>query len=144
MKVLYAASFGGHWVQLNRIAKGLSFSDEVFISTKSVKSEDKVYIIKDFNVSNFYIGFSEFLKVYRIIKEEDPAWVLSTGAAPGLLVIFLASIVGKKTMWVDSIANSKKLSLSGKLAMYFADITLSQWEDVAAKNKKVEYIGSLL
>jgi len=47
-------------------------------------------------------------------------------------------------IWVDSIANAEKLSMSGRMIRPFADVILSQWPDVAAKYPKVEYAGELI
>jgi UDP-N-acetylglucosamine:LPS N-acetylglucosamine transferase len=69
--------------------------------------------------------------------------VVSTGALPGVVCILAARLLGKKTLWIDSIANSKKLSLSGKIAKKIAHKTLSQWPEVAAQ-EGVAYQGRVL
>jgi hypothetical protein len=46
-------------------------------------------------------------------------------------------------MWIDSIANVKQLSSSGKLAGKFADVWLTQWPDLA-KESGPRYWGAVL
>ena len=58
--------------------------------------------------------------------------MVSTGAAPGLMALAVAKLVaGSRTVWIDSIANSERLSLSGRLARPVADAWLVQWPHLA-------------
>ena len=52
-------------------------------------------------------------------------------------------LLGAKTIWVDSIANAQELSLSGKRAGKFADLWLTQWQELSNKNGP-QYGGSVL
>ncbi|MCI5150914.1 MAG: UDP-N-acetylglucosamine--LPS N-acetylglucosamine transferase, partial [Candidatus Electrothrix sp. MAN1_4] len=38
---------------------------------------------------------------------------------------------GARTIWIDSIANSDKLSMSGQKVGKYADLWLTQWEHLA-------------
>ena len=58
--------------------------------------------------------------------------VVTTGAAPGLVALALAKLfAGSRTVWIDSIANTERLSLSGRLARPVADAWLTQWPHLA-------------
>ena len=46
--------------------------------------------------------------------------------------------------WIDSIADTVKLSLSGRIIRRFASLVLTQWPEVAEKFESVEYAGRLL
>lgn len=72
-----------------------------------------------------------------------PHVVVSTGAAPGFFAVAAGKLVGAKTIWIDSMANSSSLSVSGHHAKKFCDLCLTQWPDLADKSK-VRYLGSLL
>jgi len=80
----------------------------------------------------------------KVIFREKPNVIISTGAAPGFICCFLAKLVGAKVMWLDSIANTEKLSMSGRMIRPFADLILSQWPEVARKYKNVSYAGSVI
>lgn len=144
MKVLYAASFGGHWVQLKRISALIANGESVFVTTRSVSLSESCLVVRDFSLKSFYIGFLEFSKIFGYIRRENPDVLLSTGAAPGLLVLFCGCLLGKRTIWIDSIANSKRLSLSGRVAKSFCSLTLTQWPDLASRHNGVCYFGRLL
>ena len=58
--------------------------------------------------------------------------VVTTGAAPGLMALVMGKLLaGSRTVWIDSIANTRRLSLSGRLAWPVADAWLTQWEHLA-------------
>jgi len=142
MNIIFVSSFGGHWVQLTRVAKLITYSRCTFVTTKCLKETEGSPTLTDFNFKNSYKSLNDLKKIYSTIKKINPDVVLSTGAAPGLLFLFIASLMGKKTIWVDSIANCKKISLSGKLAKLFCTKTLTQWPDL--ETPEIRCIGRLL
>ncbi|MNR22306.1 Oligosaccharide biosynthesis protein Alg14 like protein [compost metagenome] len=142
MNIIFVSSFGGHWVQLTRVAKLVTYSRGTFITTKKLKETEGSPILTDFNLKDSYKSLKDLKKIYSTIKRINPDVVLSTGAAPGLLFLFIASLMGKKTIWVDSIANCKKISLSGKLAKLFCTKTLTQWPNL--ETSEIKCIGRLL
>jgi hypothetical protein len=66
-------------------------------------------------------------RVLILIIKLRPSVVLSTGAAPGFFAIMFGKLLGARTIWVDSIANADKLSVSGEKVKPFADLWLTQW-----------------
>ena len=53
------------------------------------------------------------------------------GAAGGYLAIRIARLFGARTMFIDSIANARELSMSARLSLKVADRVLCQWPRVA-------------
>jgi UDP-N-acetylglucosamine:LPS N-acetylglucosamine transferase len=83
-------------------------------------------------------------ELVRVIRLERPDIVVTTGAAPGLLAITTAKLLRQgRTMWIDSVANTEKLSLSGRLARPVADAWLVQWEHLSRPNGPA-YWGAVL
>ena len=83
------------------------------------------------------------LKLAVIVLRVRPHVVVSTGAAGGYLAIRIARLLGARTMFLDSIANTRQLSVSARLAQRAADLVLSQWPAVAKANG-AEYRGAVL
>ena len=135
-KILAVASIGGHWIQLLRIAKGLEEEYDVsYMSTHEkcglmVKGHD-FHRLPDFNRWNAWRLFPAFFFALNTLGRERPNVVISTGAAPGLIVVFAAFCLGKKTIWVDSIANVAHLSFCGKIAKRFVSRFYTQWEELS-------------
>ena len=79
----------------------------------------------------------------RIVLKERPNIVISTGAAPRYFALRLGKIFKAKTIWIDSIANVEKLSLSGLKVGPYADLWLTQWPHLARENGPF-YRGAVL
>lgn len=146
-KILLVASPGGHFVQLSLIAEKMAGNQRVVVGTydkaPSFMHCEKYYKIADFSRTDAYKASFVSLSAIKILLSEKPDLVVTTGAAPGLIFAFLAKLLGKKAVWIDSIANSKQLSLSGKLARKFGIKVLSQWKPVAEQNG-LEYQGRVI
>lgn len=138
-RIIAAASIGGHWIQLLRIAKPLENEfDVVYMSThekcaKMVEGRD-FYKMQDFSRWDAWKLIPAFFHCIGIVRKVKPTAVITTGAAPGLVVLLVAKCLGKKTVWVDSIANVRHLSLCGRIASHLATRTYTQWPDLANDN----------
>ncbi len=73
-----------------------------------------------------------------------PEAVITTGAAPGYVALRLAKLGGCRTVWLDSIANAEEISMSARLARPYADLWLTQWEELSRKTPGLEYWGQIL
>lgn len=144
MRVLLVASFGGHLVQLERIAEHLSLGSTVWVTTRSAALERPHHVITDFNKTKVWRALRCVVDIQRVLRHERCDAAISTGAAPGLLCLALARLGGSYTIWIDSVANVRRLSLSGRLASWLCHETLTQWPEVAASHRRVSYLGSVL
>ena len=92
------------------------------------------------------------LRVLWLVIRLRPDAIVSTGAAPGYFALRFGKIVGARTLWLDSLANAGELSLSGKKASKFADLTLTQWahlgkpveRELALRRGTIFFSGSVL
>ncbi len=145
-KVLALSSPGGHWVQLCRIIPAFKASEVVYACTYTKATElsedDNYYVIGDISRDSIQRIFSVILGIVKILKKEKPTVIITTGALPGLITILLGRLFGIKTIWLDSIANSEKLSMSGTIASYLAHNCFTQWENLT--NKRIKYIGRVI
>ena len=144
-KVLAIASVGGHWIQLLRFKPLFDQHQTIFISTRpdfKDMVEGKFHSISDFNRNNMKGLFLAFSKLIKIMRSEKPDVVITTGAAPGLLGLIVAKLLGVKTIWIDSVANVEELSLSGRIASKFCSRVYTQWPDLA--KGKIVYAGNVL
>jgi len=83
------------------------------------------------------------LQVFWIVLKVRPDVVFSTGAAPGFFALMFGKLFGARTIWLDSIANAQKLSVSGQKVRPFADLWLTQWEELSS-NKGPDYRGAVV
>ena len=146
MKILAVSSIGGHWIQLLRLVPAFEGSEVEFMTTKenfsTMVEGNKFYSIPDGNRWNKYGLVKCFFSITSIVKKSKPDVIITTGAAPGLIALFVGKLFGIKTIWVDSIANCEQISMSGNIASKFADIVYTQWEHLA--DKKIKFCGNVL
>jgi exopolysaccharide biosynthesis glucuronosyltransferase PssD len=148
-KICMIASAGGHLTQLLKIKSLLKGRNNFFISSMDVvkttlEMEGKTYILGECNREHPVDVLKVLVKCINVYFIEKPDIVISTGAAPGLLFCYIARIFGAKIIWLDSIANVQRLSLSGQMIRPFASLVLTQWPDLAEKYKDVEYAGHVI
>lgn len=147
-KIVAVASSGGHFVQL-RIILGLleknGVKNIVTVATfinKCGAVYNSDYCVADVSRSSVSSVFKTAFQSFKIIYKERPSLIISTGALPGLIFLIIGRCFGVKTIWVDSVANPEKISLSGKVASYISNITLTQWKHLATK--RIMYKGGVI
>jgi UDP-N-acetylglucosamine:LPS N-acetylglucosamine transferase len=135
-KILAISSPGGHWIQLNKICDGLQQhqTHNIIYAVPAVrfksKTDKKHYNIMDVSADNKWKLLPCALQIFYILLKERPDTIISTGAAPGVLAMFLAKLLRINTIWVDSIANVKQISRSGHMIKKHVNVFLTQWQDL--------------
>lgn len=136
-RLLAIASGGGHWVQLMRLRPAFDAFETSYVSMfdgyADMVDGARFHTVPDasrFDVKSFAPVFA---RAVRIMARERPAAIVTTGSAPMLAFILLGRMTGRRTLWIDSIANSERMSSSGRLAKRIAHKVVSQWPEVAAR-----------
>ena len=147
-RVLAISSGGGHWAEMRRIMPAFQGMDVSFASTRPEYASDALghpyYHFSDFSRFNKRNALRAAVEILRIVMIVRPRVVISTGSAPTLLAMGFGRVLfGATTIWIDSIANVERLSSSGMLAQFAADIWLTQWEHLATA-KGPYYWGAVL
>lgn len=145
-KILAVASGGGHWVQLLRLRPAFEGTAVEFISTNSAYAMDvgtPLYVVTDANMWNKLALLKMFAEVAWVLLRVRPDIVVTTGAAPGFAAVFFGRLLGAKTVWIDSIANSEELSNSGKKVRRWASAWVTQWQHLS-DSEGPAYWGAVL
>lgn len=152
-KVIFTSSAGGHFAELMCLEK--LFKDyEYLIVTERTSSVEK---LKDkYNIeflkygSRFYIFKYIFVLIYNIFKcikivlKFRPDTVVSTGAHTGGIMCYIAKLFGSKIIYIETLAKTKNLSITGKNMYKIADKFYVQWKELEEKYDKAIYIGRLM
>ena len=149
LTIALVASSGGHLSQLLKLRDAWQGHDAFYIVTTDVVKEKlgadkRVYVSGECNRQNIFRVVKVFLRSARAIRRERPDVVLSTGAAVGCISCFVGKWFGARIIWVDSITNVNRMSLSGRMVRCIADLCLVQWPSLAQKYKRAEYIGNII
>jgi UDP-N-acetylglucosamine:LPS N-acetylglucosamine transferase len=145
-RVLAVASSGGHWVQLLRITPAFQGCEVVYANTRAENREQvgtaRFHLVRDATRWDRLGCLVLAWQMLRVVLRERPDVVISTGAAPGCIALVLGRLCGARTVWLDSVANLTRMSLSGRLVRPFAGLWLTQWPDLARAGGP-EYAGTV-
>jgi UDP-N-acetylglucosamine:LPS N-acetylglucosamine transferase len=149
LRICLAASAGGHISQLLKLAESWNGFETFCVTTTEVVRNDlgklgEVYVVGECNRQHPIRVVAVFIRCVRIIYKERPDVIISTGAAAGCILCFLGKLLGAKVIWIDSITNVERISLSGRMVRYIADLFLVQWPELAGRYEKVEFVGTVV
>ncbi|MFN3685265.1 glucuronosyltransferase [Salinarimonas sp.] len=144
-RVVAVASKGGHWEQMLALREVFDGVEAIYVTTdESARAgvNGVVEIVGDCSRSDVLSVLRCAWQSLELFLRYRPRTVVSTGAAPGLIMLFWARLFGARTIWIDSVANVEKLSMSGRIASYFVHHCFTQWPHVATS--RVRFVGSVL
>jgi UDP-N-acetylglucosamine:LPS N-acetylglucosamine transferase len=149
LRICIAASAGGHISQILKLAESWKGHEVFYITTSDVvrgklQEDGRIYVVGECNRQHPLRMVLVLMRCAKAILREKPDVVISAGAAAGCIACFLGKLSGAKVIWLDSITNVEKISLSGKLVRYIADIFLVQWPELPRRYKNVEYLGAVI
>ncbi len=149
MQILLVCSSGGHlhellslreyWTQYDR--SWVTFDREVVKSLLADEHVITAYYPTTRNIKNL---IRNFWLALRIIRELKPKMIISTGSGLAIPFFYAAKLYGIRTVYIESIARTSELSLSGRLIYPVADKFLVQWPELTKALSKAEYKGRVL
>jgi UDP-N-acetylglucosamine:LPS N-acetylglucosamine transferase len=125
-KVLIVASPGGHLLQMLALEPAWADADRTWVT---LRSTDVEYLLRDERViyghgptprdiGNF---FRNLRLARRVMREQNPDVVISTGAGLALPFFLLGRLQRRRLVYVESITRVEKLALTGRLVYPLAD-----------------------
>ena len=137
MKVLFAASSGGHFEQLMMLKPLMEKYDSMILTEKTQyeigKSGINTRYVSQINrkeplfVFKFIGNFIKSLKIYR---KEKPDVMITTGVLAIIPMALIMKMHKKKLVYIESFAKVTSQTLSGKLLYKYADQFYVQWEQM--------------
>ena len=137
MKIVFAASSGGHFEQLMMLKPLMEKYDSILVTEKTDysmgKTDVKTYYLKQINRKELlflpkFIGNT--FRSLRIIIKERPKVMITTGVLAIIPMALLIKLFGGKLIYIESFAKVTSKTLSGKLLYKFADQFYVQWEEM--------------
>ena len=146
-KILAISSGGGHWIQMLRLRPAFLGADVTYASVNSSLAKDvkghRFFRFTDANRDQKRALLLQILQISWMLLRVRPDVIVSTGASCGYVAIRIGRLLGARTLFIDSIANAERLSLSGHMACRHANLMLTQWPHLAS-SEGPEYEGSVL
>jgi len=149
VKIVLVCSSGGHLFQLFRLQDCFKDHPRFWVTfptddAKMILKSEKIYWAfypTNRNLKNF---IKNLFLAAKIIVREKPTYLVSTGAGVGVSFIYMARLLGVKTIYIESMTRIEDLSLSGRLVYFIAHHFLVQWEDLPKKYKRAVYAGRVI
>lgn len=151
-KVLFISSAGGHFNEMMRL-KPLFKKYDCYFATEKLKAtnnlkdkyKDKffylIYGTKDhLLVYPFKLIGNCFISLYYFLKIK-PDVVITTGAHSAGPMCCIAKLFRKKVIFIETMANVNKKTITGRLIYMFADLFVVQWESMLKLYPKAVYKG---
>lgn len=150
IKICCVSSSGGHWVEmtsLNRIFKKYScfFVTEEGPQVKEAKY-DTIFCVDKISRKDkdFIVNFIKlWMDALRIIRQEKPNVIFSTGALVSVPFCYVGKLLGCKVIYIESFARVENRSLTGRIVNRIADLFIVQWESMLKLYPKAVYGGKV-
>lgn len=151
-RVLFISSTGGHLNEMLQLKEMFKQYDYRIITEKTKsnlslkqkypnKVNFLVYGTKDkFLVYPFKLIYNSFKSLYLYIKFR-PQYIISTGAHTAGPMMCIGKIFGSKIIFIESFANLKTKTITGRLVYKFADLFIVQWESMLELYPDATYGG---
>ena len=154
-KVLFIASTGGHLDELMQLKSMFNDYDFHLITekTKSTLYLKDVYKGRvDYLVYGTYTTLINkfiypFKLLYNVFKslvlyiKIRPKYIVTTGTHTAGPMCLIGHIFGSKVIYIETFANSKTKSKTGRICYKFADFFVIQWESLQELYPKATYGG---
>ena len=147
-RVLAISSGGGHWIELRRLRPAWQgcnvtyatahpgYREEVEAEPDPEGARVRFFWFPEANRWQKLRLAGQLLTIIWILIRVRPQVIVSTGSSPGYFAVRLGRmLLGARTIWIQSIADTEGMSLSGQLAGKHADLWLTQWAHLAQKEK---------
>ncbi|MFH0955490.1 MAG: PssD/Cps14F family polysaccharide biosynthesis glycosyltransferase [Candidatus Micrarchaeota archaeon] len=147
IKIALACSAGGHLAELSQLAQFYEKWDHFFVTFKRPDSEEfaknHVVFFVERPGRNPVKTVQNLWQAWKILRDQNPDLILSTGADAAVPLLVLGKLLGKKVVFVESFCRTKQPSVSGRIAYRFSDLFIYQWEELGRFFPKGKLGGSI-
>ncbi len=148
MKVCLVSSSGGHLTHLYML-KSFWESKERFWVT--FDKEDARSLLKNEKMYPCYFPTNRSLKAlfintrlaWKLLREERPDLIVSSGAAVAVPFFYLGKFLGIKTIYIEVFDRINTPTMTGKIVYPVADRFIVEWEEMKQVYPKAVNLGSI-
>ena len=151
LKLCVGASSGGHTNELMQLLSHATWwpRPAVAVTTLEIlrpqfEALGPTTVIGEAHRYKPWAAVGVLFRAFRFAWRERPDVIVTTGSLPLAMVSFFVKLFGGKVVWIDSVSQMEKLSMSGNVVRSFADRCFEKGPTVAAQHGSVTYAGELL
>lgn len=141
MKVLFISSTGGHLSEMMQLKTLFSKYDYHIITEKTksnMKLKDKykgrvnflVYGTKDHMLTYPFKLLYNAIKSIFLYFRIHPDYIITTGAHTAGPMCYIGKLFGSKIIYIETFANIRSKTITGKLVHPIADLFIVQWSEM--------------
>lgn len=148
MKVCLVGSSGGHLAHLYMLKPFWSEQERFWVTfdkedSRSILKGEKVYKCHFPTNRNIKNLIKNTFLAYKVLKNENPDIVISSGAAVAVPFFYLAKMKKKKLIYIEVYDRIDKPTLTGRLVYPIVDKFIVQWEEQKKVYPKAINLGSI-
>ncbi|AFY27557.1 glycosyltransferase [Cyanobium gracile] len=145
LKVLLVCSSGGHFKALQQLREFWQPHPHLWVSFRTPTTETALqaervrwaYSPTNRNLPNLW---RNLLLAVRVLREERPTLILTTGAGVAVPFVLLGKLFGCRTVFIESVTRIHTLSLSARLVRPFLDVLYVHWPRLQARYPRAELV----
>lgn len=146
MRICLVCSHGGHLTEMLRLQEAFEGHETFFITYDSARTREleRKYLLRNIGKNPLLIAYALF-SIFRILRNEKPKLIISTGAEIAIPAFYLAKLLRIKSIFIESWTRVVEPSGTGKIVYPVSDVFLVQWERLLAQyGKKAKYEGAVV
>ena len=149
MKIALVCTQGGHLTEILQILEAFEEYCYFFVTHNSSRDADlkkiaPTYFSESIAANPFRL-MRAFIQALKILGQEKPDVILSSGAEIAIPYFVLGKFLSIKTIYLESWCRIKTRSFTGRIVYPFADIFLVQWpEMLEIYGSKARYWGAVI
>lgn len=145
-KLCLISSSGGHYEQLSMLKKLGEKYDLFWVTEKTDYKGNANYYLYQTGLKDWRMPFKMVANCFKTLRfwiKEKPNAVITTGTMVALPVCFLAKLLRKKVIYIETFARVRDCTRAGKLMYKVADLFIYQWEYLKEFYPEGVYGGSI-
>lgn len=153
-RVLFISSTGGHFSELLQLKPLFNKYDSYIITEKDKTNEnlkeeygDKLFFLPYGTRSKLFTYIFKYfylcLRTIYLFFKIRPKYIITTGTHTAVPMCYLGKLFGCKIIFIETFANSKSKTLSGKMIYPIANLFIVQWKEMLDLYPKAVYGGSI-
>lgn len=146
---MIVCSSGGHLLQMLELRDAWSDFERVWVTfdkadTRSLLVDERVLHAHGPTNRNIPNLLRNLRLAWRVLRDERPVAILTTGAGVAVPFAWLARARGIPTVYVESLTRIDGLSLSGRMIAPVATRLYAQWPELAnSSGGRIRFAGNL-
>ncbi|MCI8730212.1 MAG: UDP-N-acetylglucosamine--LPS N-acetylglucosamine transferase [Lachnospiraceae bacterium] len=148
MKVCLVGSSGGHLTHLYMLKPFWKNKERFWVTfdkedARSILKREKTYFCYYPTNRSLKALIINTLLAWKILREEKPNIIISSGAAVAVPFFYLGKLYGTKLVYIEVFDRVDQPTVTGKLVYPIVDMFIVQWEEMKKVYGKAINLGSI-